>query len=103
MAMDGRNRVAYGSYDEQRTAKGLPQFGGERAYVSMPGWSLKGSWSNVKSRSISVLALRVLNRDLGQAIPQHVLGIHTIHSVTPFVVTAAFRLQPNLDAVRPTY
>jgi hypothetical protein len=27
-------------YDEQLTAKCLPQLGGEAAYPSMPGWSL---------------------------------------------------------------
>lgn len=31
--MDGRNRVAYGSYDEQLTAKGLPQLSMERGHT----------------------------------------------------------------------
>src|SRR5689334_15563095 len=48
-----------------------------------------------------VLVLGLLNRCLRKIVPQHILGVHTIHTPTPFIVMVAFMPQSIPVAHRP--
>src|SRR5574338_174135 len=48
-----------------------------------------------------VLVLSLLNRRLRKIVPQHIPGVHTIHTATPLIVMVTFMPQSIPIAHRP--